>query len=191
MPEADDFLDKNALLLTLTSYTAVTDFNLNLLKYYANQKDYGCVYVSINRPYRSIISELGSRSIKIENVYIIDMVSKIEKMQEVNERVLFISAPTSLTETSIAIESALASIKNNRKIVIFESTSTMSLYNGEKKMISFFHFLINRLRDYDSKLAIISTKDRSSDFVKQLVQFCDMHLEINDDISIPWINQKV
>lgn len=132
-------------------------------------------YVSLNKPHTTILRELKEKKIDTEKLFFIDAVS--QKIESDDAQVLYISSPRALTELSITINKVLEIGKV--QVVIFDSLSTLLVYEGSMTVIKFVHSVISTLRNLGAKAVFTCLKeDVSSDLVKDLNMFADEMIEL-------------
>lgn len=131
-------------------------------------------YVTVNDPYESIIDSLGTG--KSSNIFFIDCVTSTVKSVKPKEDVTFVSSPHALTEISISIKNVL---KGRINFLIFDSVSTLLIYENPLTVLKFIHKLILTLRSLKLSVAfIILKKDIGNEVVKDLNMMTDKVLEV-------------
>jgi len=149
------------------------EFLKNLIKFLIKFFKKTC-YVTVNDPYESILSGLiGGKGSKI---FFIDCVTKTVKSAEPKEDVMFVSSPHALTEISIALKEEL---KKGVDFMIFDSVSTMLIYEKPLTVLKFIHNLILKLRTLKLGVVFIILKeDASKEVLKDLTMMVDKILEV-------------
>lgn len=167
------------ILLFLTSAKKYMSSNIDIIKYYVNKEDHFCVYLTVNRPYTSLINIFNKEKINTEKIFIIDGVTPVNEDLDRSGNVVFIGSPHGLTDMSIAITSALKSLPKNKRMLFLDSVSTLVIYNSLGTITKFTHFLINKMRTWHVKGIIISLeKETDEKLLGQLSQFCDDTIEV-------------
>ena len=132
-------------------------------------------YVSLNKPYTTICRELENKKIDTEKFFFIDAVS--QKIESDKEHVLYVSSPRALTELSITINKVLEI--GSVQVVVFDSLSTLLVYEGSMTVIKFVHSIISTIRNMKAKAVFTCLKeDISNDLIKDLNMFADDLIEL-------------
>ncbi len=104
----------------------------------------GVCYVSLNKPHQNIKSGLEKAGVDTEKFFYIDAVSSKAGSTEPSQGVSYVSSPQALTELSIAITKGTGLWKADS--VLFDSLSTLLVYEGASSVLKFMHSVINSLR---------------------------------------------
>ncbi|MEW6295687.1 MAG: hypothetical protein AB1467_05345 [Candidatus Diapherotrites archaeon] len=143
------------------------------------------LYVSINKPCQDILKQLDKR--QTEKFYCVDCISrsfspsqatKIEQ-EKIAQRFYFIDNPHSLTQLGLGITKML----ENKKIkqMLFDSISTLLIYNEEKEVMKFIHHVMSKVRETECRAVFTSLKeDVSSMLVKEITLFADAIIEYKE-----------
>lgn len=168
---------KNIIELVLVSATKYSDISIEILKPLVKRKISG-IYLALNKPYDTLIENFKGK-LDTEKLFFIDAVSRTAGSKtERKENALFVNAPTSLTEISIAMEQILQ-ITTEDKFLYLDSVSTLLTYNNEATTIKFIHFLINKLRASHAIGIFIVLREKAAEHVvSELAQFCDRVIEV-------------
>jgi archaellum biogenesis ATPase FlaH len=137
------------------------------------------LYVNINKPYSSLIEVFRKKGIPVDRFFFIDTVTKTVVEPEPVENVEFVSSPSALTELSIAISKML----RNKKFycVLFDSLSTLLVYEGSLTVIKFTHSLMSKFRALNSKGVFTVLKgDIKTELIKDLNMFADRIIDLNE-----------
>ncbi len=149
--------------------------NLSLLKNFVNVKKMNGIYITVNRPYNSLVSLLKSEGIDPTKMFFIDLITKTPNdAPQRKENCIFMGTATNLTDLSLAISQAVSANEKSKKFIYLDSLSTMLIYNEAGSLSRFSHFLTSRLREWNVDGVFISL-DSASDRVltDKLSQFCD------------------
>jgi len=136
------------------------------------------LYISLNRPYVSVISSFSSLGINPEKFYFVDAVTQTaQKGDGSSDKVKYVSSPGSLTELSLTLSKLL----DNQKFdfVFFDSLSTLLVYEEETVVTRFIHSLVSKIRVVGCKGIFTCLKrDMDSIVIKDLNMFADRILDI-------------
>lgn len=162
-----------ALLITDAKQYAKT--NEQVLQYLAKEKGKKGIYITVNRPYHSIVDSLGKVGITEASLFFIDAITKsVQQKSELTPNCLFINSPQGLTEMSIALAEGLIAMKGHADFVFLDSVSTLLLYNQAGTVAKFVHFLSAKIRENKMSGVFVSLqKETDERIISQLSQFCD------------------
>lgn len=133
------------------------------------------LYVSINRPCSVLISTFEQNKMDYSKFHFIDCVTKTELSSM--ENCTHIASPNSLIELSLAISDVMESQKP--EIMLFDSPSTLLIYNKEDHVIKFIHSLISKLAIWDSKgLFTVPEESAGILMVKDIEMFVDKTIAV-------------
>jgi archaellum biogenesis ATPase FlaH len=143
----------------------------DITKTLAGQKKAIC-YVSLNKPYETIREALEKAGVPLERVYFVDAVSSRAGSVKPDKAVLMVSSPSALTELSIAISKGVELWKADA--VLFDSLSTLLVYEGASSVLRFVHSVTNSLRVKGlSCVFTILKPDLKDEIAKDIGMFAD------------------
>ena len=151
--------------------------NMELIKSFSKKKIPG-VYVTLSKPYETLVRDFEKAGIDPKTIIFIDGVTKIAGEPKKKENCLFIGSPENLSDISIAMDQAVSAI-GKEKFVFFDSLSVLVIYNNPVSVAKFIHFLASKMRVWRVKGIIVSLKRKKDDkLIKEVLQFCDVLLDI-------------
>lgn len=156
---------------------------LSTMKYLANERDMGGVYISATRPSKAIISRLESENINLNDVLFVDSVSYMSEGPPLPaENIVFIESPTMLELILIKADTLLKRVKSSSKFVLFDSINALSIYNSEKILTEFLHILVNALGSKETSSLLLSVKGQTPKEIEGLLRMlCDNVIEIRGE----------
>ena len=103
------------------------------------------VYVSLNRPFEPLTKNLKSKGVNVDKVLFIDAISR-SAGQEVKDapNCIYLESAGAMTKISITINKALKTGKFDG--LLFDSLSTLLIYNSKDAIIKFVQSLINNTK---------------------------------------------
>ena len=122
MSLSDDIKD-NQIVLFVISKSNYVEIIRNIIQVIAKITKNIC-YVTINRPYNNVIMQLEKESFKTEGFFFIDAITSTVQTPPEVKNCTFVAAPDALTDLSLALSQAL----NNSDIVLFDTMSTLAIY---------------------------------------------------------------
>ncbi len=142
----------------------------------ANLSEKVC-YVSANKPYTTLVKNFEKAKIDTSKFCFIDCVTKSPSGTKAGGRVVCVSSPKALTEMNIAMKKLLEA--NKPGITVFDSLSTLLIYEDSSVVTRFVHSIISVFRSLGSKGVLISLKDEvKNELVKDLGMFVDKVVEM-------------
>lgn len=151
----------------------------NMLDILVNEKDMGGIYISVSRPYEFIVSMMKEKSISSDDIYFVDCISQMagKAHDKPDENVVFVENPSSLEEVSLYLDRMLGKVKNEKKFLFLDSLSSLLIYNNDKSVKEFTHFIINKIRLENIAGVILSIeKKEAEDLVRTLTPMCDAEI---------------
>lgn len=166
------------VLLYLVSAETYVQENISLLKKLVDQKMKG-IYITINRPYQSLVEMFKKNGISLDQIFFIDAITKMTGGKEADvPNCIFLDSPTNLTDITIAVKQAVTLMGDVKKFIFIDALSTLLIYNEGQTVVRFAHFLTGRIRDWKAEGIIISIKKEMDErLTSQLTQFCDKKIE--------------
>lgn len=135
------------------------------------------LYVSLNKPYETILEELKQANLDANKIYFIDGVSKETGKFSNSDKCFCLEYPSSLTELSLLIKTLCD--EGKIKFIVLDSLSTLLLYNGIKTVEKFTHSLITKARKLNASVVIMTPKEKSEeDVLAVITQFCDKQIDL-------------
>ena len=134
-------------------------------------------YITLNRPYRSIHALFEKNGMDMSKFFFIDAITKTAEMAETTENCEFVSSPSALTELSLSISNILEREKFD--YMIFDSLSTLLVYESETVITKFVHFLIAKVRVIGCNALFTCLKqDTGSILIRDINMFADKILDM-------------
>jgi CBS-domain-containing membrane protein len=134
------------------------------------------VYVTVNKPYFSIIETLKSKGINTDGLYFIDASSEEGDVSK-GENYEKVKSPSDITEIMLSVGKCLEGKKFAG--LIFDSVSTLLAYQDEEIVIRFVHSLVNKLRKFNVKGVFLCIKeDIKTSLMKNLNMLADYSVDI-------------
>jgi len=166
--------------LAKVAASSYAEANLSIIRYMANTQKIPGVYVTLNKPYATLISEFKREGIDSDLIIFIDAITKTSggKIEKQND-CLFIGSPENLSDISLSMDQAVRAVPSDTKFIFFDSLNTLLLYNSPGTVAKFIHFLSGKMRIWKVKGIIVSLeKESNRELVDELTQFCDITIEL-------------
>ncbi|MFH1586705.1 MAG: hypothetical protein ABID38_02520 [Candidatus Diapherotrites archaeon] len=132
------------------------------------------IYITINKRYDNIKAELKQEKLDADNLHFIDMISNIGEENAGKPGVDFINSATELTELMLVAEKRLDEIERGKGFLIFDSISTLLVYNKSDPVEKMAHNLISLINGAEAKgvLLMMDTEEYKGT-MQTISQFCD------------------
>ena len=131
------------------------------------------VYVTVNKPHGTILQNLKKEHVDTGGISFIDATGK---KGENEPNCVRVDSPTDLIQLEIKIFEVIKEKKPN--VVVFDSITTLAIYNDELSVLKFVHRLATKIRDTESKLLLPCLGDNST-LVKDSSMFADAVISID------------
>lgn len=187
MTKIDEEFDKK--LKGLKEYVALATVdakeyqqtNLNMIKHLTDKGIPG-LYVTLNKPYKTMESVFKKQKIDTRLMIFIDAVTETSggNIEKTNQ-CLYIGSPENLSDISISMDQAVRSLPSEERFVFFDSLSTLLIYNDVNTVSRFIHFLAGKMRVWKVQGIIVSLRKKKDDeLIDALTQFCDVMLDFDE-----------
>jgi hypothetical protein len=145
----------------------VKEFSKNNFK-----KNVSC-YVTLTRPFKSLVGFLEKIKIDTDSIFFIDTSTKMTGSKDLNaDNCLFIESPSALTSLSISVNKVTDA--SEPKYILFDSLSSLLIYNPEQMIIKFSKDLINKIRISKSKIIFICLDGKDeANMIEKISMFVD------------------
>ena len=135
------------------------------------------IYITVNKESSELIDEMKEEEIDTSKIKFIDAVSEmVDDEAEEPENISFVSSPNELVELEIAISDAIEEIECG--FLIFDSLTTLGVYNDEKRVEKFVHSLSQKTKSSTINDVFLIMKHSKEEFVETVAQFFDKIIEL-------------
>jgi len=172
-------IKKGEIVLFVSPSGAIHETDLKVLKHITSVADEG-VYVTISRPYMSLIKLLEANKIDTSKMFFIDLITATaSSSMERKSNCLFLSSPNNLTDLGIAIDQFLSAKPDANKFIFIDNLTTFLIYNNEGLMTEFTHYLISKMRVSNVLGAIMSVEEEmGSKLISAISSVCDRVVKV-------------
>ncbi len=172
-------LEKNAILVVSSKSEDHMIVVPSLLDLLISQKGQSGVYISISRPYEQIMKEMSKHGIIEDKLIFIDCISHMAgKVPEEKGNTVFVENPSSLEEIGMYADKLLMRLPEP-KFIFLDSLDSLLIYNDEKSVKEFAHFMINKMRLDNIGGVILSIEKKEVEgLIKTLVPMCDKGIKL-------------
>lgn len=145
---------------------------VEVAKYFSDNHKAIC-YVSLNKLFDALISSLTKSRVNVDKFFFIDAITKSANPNAKEPKnCICVSSSSALTELIIAIDKVLGTGKFDG--FLFDSISTLLIYNASGTVSRFVHSLVNKIKS--SKTTAIFTSlegDTKSSLLKEVGMYAD------------------
>ena len=127
------------------------------------------VYVTITRPYESIVKQYGDVAGR-GDIKFIDCISRAAGLSKTDPNCIFIESPAHLEKIIMEIMAAFRDLEDNvNKYLIIDSLSSLLIYNDVSLVTEFFTILTNRMRLSDIHSISLAIEEEMDDSVNKII----------------------
>lgn len=143
--------------------------------------DEAWVYVTVTKPYQSILDQLPFIT-NIKNLFFIDCISRASGISEPTTNVEFIERPTMLERIGLEIMNAFKEVdQKTKKYLVIDSLTNLIIYNDPEIVTEFFYHIINRTRAKEINTISLAIEEEGMEcYLNRLVYLNDKILKIKD-----------
>ncbi len=173
-------LRKQGVILFLINSGQYLDINTTILKSLVSDESSG-IYVTLNRPYESLVEMLKESKINTERIFFIDCITKIAGKGKEAKNVLYLDSPQNLTSLSLIIEEAGKALPSGSRFMVLDALTTLTVYNSTETVLKFLHFLTNKIRIMRLDGVLLSVNKELEPMIQEQVeQFVDKIINMSD-----------
>lgn len=170
---------KKGVYIVVSSAEDYSEVNRAIIELSMKGKKRKGVFVTLNKSSDVLEAELKKMKVDTSRILFIDGVSK-KKNSNVKDKpnVIYIQGPESLTELSFTVTAAT----NNKgfDFILFDSMSTVLMYNKFEMAERFASYLVTKIKDYGISSVLLSVEEeKSKSLVAALSQICDGIVNLN------------
>ncbi len=141
-------------------------------------KDFPITYFTLNQSAEDVIARLKQEPLPVEKVQFVDAVSLASGRKPAKlKNVSYLDSPSDLLEISAALLKAVG--KGKQRYVVFDSVSTLLLYNKPESVEKFVHSLVNKLKSNRIGAAFVMVQSQEQRrTIENVSQFVDRVIPI-------------
>lgn len=170
-------LPDNFVVMAIVPFKHFEEVNMHLLSIMIDKYNAKGSYITVNRPYKSMVKLLERKNINVRNLFFIDCITKELREKADTKNCYFVGSPSNLTEIAIALDPVFKEGKH--RFVFLDSLDTLTVYNSVESVIRFAHFLTSKVRLHDISGVLLAVHENSDErLVTELAQFCDKVIDL-------------
>ena len=133
-------------------------------------------YVTINKPFNSIIDLFKKNKLDVNKLFFVDVITATVQSPPKVDNCIFVSSPSALTDLGLAFSSLLA--EQNCDLVFFDTISTLLIYQDIGTVTKFIHNVVTKARVLDKRIIFLSLSEDSDSLIKDMNMFVDKVVEL-------------
>lgn len=173
-------LEDGDIALILAPSEKVRSINNQIVKYYTDN-DALCIYVSVAKPSATLDRHFEKAGVNTDNIFYLDLATSLAGAPNMTraDNTIYLE-PSELTNLSIAMSNAVEGMPEDReRLLIFDTLSTLMIYNNQRTVSKFAHALTSRIRKWGIKSIILTLDEETDEAIKsQLTQFVDQVIHV-------------
>jgi hypothetical protein len=166
-----ELLNNKTLLIVLPS----SRYSQSVLKIAKKLTGKKVLFITLNKTYPFVEELLNKNGCDTKYCFFIDAISSALKNVKKQKKCYFLKNPSALTELSIAISESMGKFE----YVIFDSISTLMIYNNPSSVEKFVSSITNKLRTGGLKSVFFILEGEKS--LKAMSMFFENVLEPKDE----------
>lgn len=168
---------KNKVIVFLIPNKDYQDMLISITKSVADKVG-NVLYISLNRPAEKIIEILKGDNIDTKKLFFVDAITKGFKSKVSKRGVMYISSPKNFDKFKNELNQIL---EKKFGCLIFDSLSTLPLYQDEHIIVRFIHDLVTKLIvAHESGIFICLSRDIDSNLIKDISMFADEVIDLKE-----------
>ena len=165
------------LLVEPTDYSRT---NVELVRLFIDAAEKRGIYVTLNKSFQYLSEVLKIEGIDVSNIQFVDGITRGTGREELKaENCMYTESPNDLVALSMVLEEAYKKVEEQPAFLIFDSVSTLLIYNTDAAVERFIHSMIGKLREWKMKGIILMVKsEEQRGLIDVISQFCDKTVEL-------------
>ncbi len=138
-----------------------------------NESKEHIIFITTSKPAEILKDYLHKFKLSEDRFFFIDAVSKsIDPEEKDSENIVYIDSPSNLTELGIAVRVSMENLKGN-KLVIFDSLTSLSVYNNNRLLTRFYDFLVNISNMNKVDAVILAVESSLGNLINEMGKMAD------------------
>ncbi|MFH1788925.1 MAG: hypothetical protein ABH834_06065, partial [Candidatus Altiarchaeota archaeon] len=171
-------IESSSSALIVTHGGNIPDVIASIVGYFT-KKDYSGVYLSLNKPHRTVESLLKRKGVSIDKLYYIDCITaSIHSVDKDDKYVVYLDHPDDLSQKKKimdAVDEFALSVPDNKFFVV-DALRTILLYHEPDIVSEIIRDLIQDLKDINVKLVVLTRSDDDNDVIDTISHHFDIVL---------------
>lgn len=159
---------------------AIQEVIASIIRYFTEQ-DYSGVYLSLNKPHRTIESLLKRKGVSRDKLYYIDCITAaIHKVDKEEDSVIYLENPDDLSQKKKimdAVDKFALSVPDNKFFVV-DALRTILLYQEPDIVSELVRELIKEFQGINVKFIVLTRSEDEKDVIDMISYHFDQVLDI-------------
>ena len=135
------------------------------------------IYISLSKPYSSIINDLKKNKIDKKNILFIDCITETVSAPKRQKGISYVHSPADLTRLSIELGEFMESNSSN-KFLMMGSLSTLLIYNNMNVVAAFVGNVAGKSSVCGIRNIIVTSPEKEMELIKKITPFFDKILRV-------------
>lgn len=171
-------IKENQIVVVVTSQPDYSEKLLEIIRHVAQDYKKIC-YITLNKPYDTIIAMLKKKDVNTNKFFFIDAITKTVRAPKEINQCTYIESPRSLTALNIVMNQVLETA--NVDLILFDSINTLLVYEKPMVVTKFLHAVMSKIRAYNTKGVFVGQKGNATKvLLKDLNMFADKIIELDE-----------
>lgn len=171
-------LDKDFSVILSVAKEQYEQTYIHLVKRFVDE-GLSCVFVTLNKSSSDLLNELKNSGVNMGRVSFIDAVtSMISGRKVTGKQITYLESPSDLLGVSMSVEKVAKKLEKEKCFVIFDSLTTLAIYNNEVAVEKFVHSIVQKAKGMGCKSIFLAAKSTNEGLMTTLAQFFDAVLTI-------------
>lgn len=167
--ELKDLTDSKPVYVSVSS-PDLRDFTNSLIEK-TTSNDNLVVYIGSIKSSKKVKSMLEERGVDLKKILFFDMATQVTGSSPDNVMNTVFFDPGDLNQVNMQIDDAVEAVPDGREaVIVFDTISTLSIYNDEDTIIDFLESLSGKLADWDVKSVLIGVEEEMTEELTEAVE---------------------
>lgn len=141
---------------------------------------YNGLIVSLNLPVFSLLNRFKKENISPEKLVFVDgITSRAKNVFDKTGNTIFLDSLKDLVEISVSIDKAVSMLETKKNFLVFDSITTLLVYNDSRAVEKFVHNLIGKMRAKSIASVFFVSPNADKEVIDSIAEFCDSSIKIN------------
>ena len=173
--EISKFKNKKGIYTFISKPEDYHIVNQEIIRFLTKNLNISGIYVTLNTSHCDMVKKFKAERVDTEKLLFIDNIETGGGCKAHN--CIFLGNTKSLTALSLGMSKACEN--KSMEFIFFDSVTTILIYNTLKNTERFIHYFINKIKNLDILMIVISIEEpKSNKLTSILSQFCDGCIKI-------------
>lgn len=169
-PKELEELEKSKPVFASASSPDLREF-VNQLIVNVTSKDKLVVYIGSIKTSKKVKSMLEERDVDLKKILFFDMATKVTGSAPDNVENTVFFDPEDINQVNMQLDDAVDAVPEDREaVIIFDTISTLSIYNDEEVIIEFLESLSGKMNKWDVSSVLIGVEEEMDDKITESIE---------------------